>query len=291
MLIPKKNTKTARWLACNLVALIFAARASAQPADANLPAGHSLASPANDYLVLSNVTGNVRVLDSKGLVLEKQLVFLPRIPLEDLSTAQLQALLETRTAYAALTSFGSLHGTNAEGAVVEHQFHQIWSQGKSLAEQIQTRLEILEDMRDYNNEIALLPGSVAAASQYAINDTPINNRLTNRAAAVVVAGAQVATAEQDRDQSGGTADRVAEQQARENYGEKVARMENVNDRAMIANGQVAGANQQVVDHLAKCAALSSRLASHGINVAGTPPFYPIPPLTMTAEVDAVRTAN
>jgi hypothetical protein len=230
------------------------------------------------------------VLDSKGLVLEKHLVFLPRIPLADLSPAQLQALLETKTAYDALTSFGSLNETNAPAAAVEHQFHQIWGHGKSLGEQIQTRLEILEDMRDYNNEIALLPGSVTAANQYAINDIPVNNQLTNRAAAVVAAGAEANTVEQNST-AGDAAGRLAEQQAQENYQEKVARVETANDQAMISNGQIVGANQQVTDHLAKCAALSSRLASHGIIVAGVPPFYPIPPLTMKDEVDAERTAN
>ena len=70
-----------------------------------------------------------------------------------------------------------------------------------------------------------------------------------------------------------------------------ARVVVANDRAMIANGQTAAADQQVTDHLAKCAALSTRLAGHGINVPSAPPFYAIPPLTMKAEVDAERTAN
>jgi len=290
MRISKHVIAKAHWLVLNLTILALAASASGQSADTSVPGTHSLQVPINDFLVLSNVSGNVSVLDSKGLVLERHLVFLPRIPLTDLSPAQLLALLETKKGYETLTSFESLHGTNAQGTVVEQQFHQIWGQGKSLAEQIQTRLEILEDMRDYNNEIALLPGSVTAASQYAINDIPVNNVLTNRAAAVVAASAQLETAEQDRT-AGDAASRLAERQARENYQNKVARVERANDQAMVANGQIAGANQQVTDHLAKCAALSSRLASHGILVASTPPFYAIPPLTMRGEVDTVRTSN
>jgi hypothetical protein len=290
MLIFKKHIASAHRLGWNLLVLLLAANAPAQPAGTGASAGASLEPPANDFLVLSNVTGQVRVLDSKGLVLEKNLSFLPRIPLADLSPAQLEALLETKTAYNILTSFGSLTATNAQGAVVEHQFHQIWGQGKSLAEQIQTRLEILEDMRDYNNEIALVPGSVTAANQYALNDIPINNRLTNQAAAVVAAGAQADTAERNL-APGDDASRLAEQQAREKYRQTVARVERADDRAMIANGQIVGANQVVTDHLAKCAALSARLASHGIIVAGAPPFYAIPPLTMNAEVDAKRSAN
>jgi len=290
MLISKKQIAIAHRLAWNLFVLVLATSASAQPADTRVSARTPLEPPANDFLVLSNVSGQLRVLDSKGLVLEKYLAFLPRIPLTNLSPAQLQALLETKTAYSSLTSFGSLSPTNAQGTVVEHQFHLIWGQGKSLAEQIQTRLEILEDLRDYNNEIALVPGSVAAANQYAINDIPINNRLTNQGAAVVAAGAQMDTAERNR-VPGDDAGRLAEQQARAKYGETVARVDRANDRAMIANGQIAGANQVVTDHLAKCAALSARLASHGIMVAGVPPFCAVPPLTMKDEVDAERTAN
>jgi hypothetical protein len=60
-------------------------------------------------------------------------------------------------------------------------------------------------------------------------------------------------------------------------------------------GSLTGTNAQgaAVEHqfFQICSALSSRLASHGIIVAGVPPFYPIPPLTMKGEVDAVRTAN
>ena len=245
-----------------------------------------VAPPASDFLELSNVVGNVRVLDSKGLVLERNLVYLPRIPLADLSPAQLHALLETKTAYASLTGFTSVHGTNASGDVLEHQLRQTWHQGRSLAGKIQTRLEILEDLRDYNNEIALVPGSLAAADQYAANDVPINNQLTSRAATVVVAAAQVeATAV---NQNSGPAGQVAAQQAQNNYQEMAARVTTAKDRDVIANGQIAGANQQVTDHLARIATLSARLSAQGFKVAGTPPFCPVPPLTLQTEVDAER---
>src|ERR1039457_3079518 len=131
-------------------------------------AGNYLAPPTGDFLVLSNATGTVRVLDSKGLLLEKNLVYLPRIPLADLSPAELQDLLETKTAYASLTTFVSGHATNAQSAVIEHQLQQTWQQGPSLAGKIQTRLEILEDLRAYNTEAALVLGNMTAAQQYAI---------------------------------------------------------------------------------------------------------------------------
>ena len=289
-LIPTKFMKNTHWLAWSLIVLALATSAPGQSAVTRVPAGRSLEAPVNNILVLSNATGEVRVLDSKGLVLANDLVYLPRIKLSDLSPAELQALLETKTAYASLTAYGSLQGTNAQGAVIEKQLQQIWRQGQSLAEKIQTRLEILEDLREYNNNLASLPGSVAAASQYAVNDIAINERLTNRAATAVVAAAQVEAVERYQAAGGANAE-LAEQQARENYQKSAARVAVANDRAMIANGQTAAADQQVTDHLAKCAALSTRLAGHGINVPIAPPFYAIPPLTMKAEVDAERTAN
>jgi hypothetical protein len=281
---PLKFMKNTFWLAgrFGFIVLGLAVVTSVQ-------AGSYLASPTGDFLVLSNAAGTVRVLDSKGLVLEKNLAFLPRIPLADLSPAELQALLETKTAYAGLTTFAPGHATNAQGAVIEHQLQKIWRQEPSLARKIQTRLEILEDLRDYNNELALLPGSLAAANQYAINAIPIQDQLTNRAATVVAAAAQVEATERDR--AGGPAAQVAEQQAQENYRELSVRVEKANDHAMIANGQIAGANQQVADHQARCAALAARLASHGINVSGVPPFAPIPQLTLQTEVDAERKGN
>jgi hypothetical protein len=270
--------KKTHWLMGGLIVLALTARAD-----------NYIAPPTGDFLVLSNVSGTVRVLDSKGLVLERNLVYLPRIPLADLSPAELQTLLETKTAYASLTAFASVHATNASGAVMEHQLQQTWHQGASLAGRIQTRLEILDDLRDYNNEIALVPGSLAAADQYVANDVAINNQLTSRAATVVVAAAQVeATAV---NQNSGPAAQVAAQQAQENYQEMAARVVKAKDRDVIANGQIAAANQQVTDHLTRIAALAARLAAHGFKVSGAPPFCPVPPLTLQTEVDAERKAK
>src|ERR1035438_8971661 len=118
--------KNTYWLVGRLIILVLAVAT-------NVHAENHLAPPTSDFLVLSNATGTLRVLDSKGLVLEKKLAYLPRIPLADLSPAELQDLLETKTAYASLTSFASGHATNAQGAVIEHQLQQTWQQGQSLA--------------------------------------------------------------------------------------------------------------------------------------------------------------
>lgn len=282
--------KNTHWLVWSLIGLALAASASGQAAITIVSAGRSLEAPTNDILVLSNASGELRVLDSKGLVLEAGLDFLPRVKLADLSPSELHALLETKTAYAALTTFGSLQGTNAQRAAMENQLQQIWRHGQSLAEKIQTRLEILEDLREYNINLALLPASVVATSQYEVHAIAVDDRLTNRAALVVTADAQVEATEQER-AAGDAGARLAEQQARETYRETTERYERANERAMIANGQAVGASQQLTDYLAKCAALSTRLASHGIHVPGAPPFYPVPPLMIKAEVDAERTAN
>jgi hypothetical protein len=174
---------------------------------------------------------------------------------------------------------------------MEQQLQRSWHQGRSLAEKIQTRLEILEDLRDYNNEVVLLPGSLAAANQYAANNLAVNYRLTNRATIVVAAAAQVEAAELNRAAVGGDDAQLAEQRAHAVYQASAARVETANNGALIANGQIAGANQQVTDHLAKCAALAARLAARGIDVPGTPPFYLIPPLRVQTEVDAERKNN
>ena len=262
----------------------------AQSAVGSIPARGSLDMPTNSILVLPKVTGEVRVLDSKGLVLEANQVYLPRIQLSDLTTAQLQALLETKTAYVTLTDFDSLHGTNGQGADLEIQIQKIWRQGKSLPDKIQTRLQILEDLHEYNINIAMLPASLAAASQYEVHANAVNDRMTNRVANVAVAAAQVEVSEQAR--AAGTPDAgEAVRQARDTYQDTANRFDRANDRAMIANGQAVGAEQQVEVYMAKCAAISARLANEGIYVPATPPFSPVPPLTMSSEVDAERMTN
>jgi hypothetical protein len=281
--------KNNRWLIGALILMYLAVRSPGQPAVDSVPSDHSLAPPTSDILVLSNVTGIVRGLDATGLLLEKNLVYLPRIPLTDLSPAELRALMETKTGYESLTGFTSLQGRHEPGAALERQLHEAWRKGGSLADKMQLRLEILRDLRSYNNEVALLPGEIAAVRQYEVAEIPIHDRLTNRAATAVAASAQVEATELDR--AGNPSARLAEQQAQENYRELAVRVERANDRDVIAQGQVAGASQQVTDHEAKCAELAARLASHGINVAGAPPFYPVPSLTLRAEVDAERKAN
>ena len=81
--------KNNRWWLRALILMVLVVRAPGQPAAASISSDHSLALPESDILVLSNVTGVVRGLDATGLLLEKDQVYLPRIPLADLSPAEL----------------------------------------------------------------------------------------------------------------------------------------------------------------------------------------------------------
>jgi len=255
------------WLACSLVAMDLVTRSQGQPASIAIPDLGSSDAPTNASLVLSNVSGELRVLDAQGLVLETNFNYLPRIKLSDLSSDELHALLNTKVAYSALTTFPSLYGTNGQSAVLESQLRQIWHQGTSLADKIQTRLEILEDLREYNITIALLPGSMAAADQYEIHADAVNDR--------------VASWPEPEWPEYGFGNREGRHEAWEHW-------ERANVRAMAANGQAVASEQQVEGYLAKCAALSARLATHGVSVSATPPFTFIPPLTLKVEVDQER---
>ena len=281
--------KNAHGLVWSLIVMTLALVAEGQTVATGVPADRLLEPPTGDYLVLSNASGMVRVLDSRGLVLEKNRVYLPRIQLADLSPAELQALLETRTAYAGLTTFVSVPGTNVQGAAMEHQLQRIWHDGRSLAERMQTRLVILADLREYNSNLTFLPGSMAVANEYNAQADAANDRLTARGETVVAAAAQVEATELNR--ADGPASELAEQQAQENYRELVVRVEKANDRANSADAQAANANQQATDYRANCIAISTRLAALGIHVPGAPTFYPVPALTLRAEVDADRKAN
>lgn len=282
--------KNAFWLFLVSAGFTLAGIATGQPALAAGAAGTTLEAPTNNWLMLPNVTGELRVLDTNGLVLESNFVYLPRIHVTDLSDGELHALLETRTAYDALTKFGPVTATNAQSAVIEGQLQQIWVQGHSLAEKIQTRLQILNDMHAYNTDVALLPGTVNFANQAAAYAGAANDRLAQKSDLTAAAASRVDNAEEARaygnDPAGGTV-----HDAREGYREEAERLERADNRAQIAASQLAAANQQVMDYENKCAEISARLAARGISVPHSPPFYPIPPLSMRSEVDAERAAN
>ena len=59
-----KNIHRLVW---SIIALALVTSAPGQSAVTSVPAGRSLETPMNNILVLSNATGEVRVLDSKGV--------------------------------------------------------------------------------------------------------------------------------------------------------------------------------------------------------------------------------
>jgi hypothetical protein len=264
----------------------LAMAASAQPAMTNATA---LEVPVTNLLVLATVSGKVRVLDSKGLLLESNSVYLPRIKLSDLSSADLHSLLETKKAYVALTSFGPFSEHTAQSAVIENQFRQIWIQGKSLHEKIQTRLELLDEIRAYNADVANLPSLERGANNAANHASWMDDRTVQKNQVAADAANQAGNTEDAR--VVGAASREQVHQARlesEEANEHAARGDN---RDIAANYQSAVASQSLQNYLDACAALSQKLASYGINVPASAPFYPVPPLSMRTEVDAERMAT
>jgi hypothetical protein len=290
-----KALKTAFCIAVVLIGLAIVIGASAQMAATNNPPfqqssnAPALPAPASNRLVLSTVAGKVRVFDSKGLLLESNLDYLPRINISDLSDSDLHALLETKTAYAALTTFGHINERNAQSAIIENQLRQVWLHGKSLAEKIQTRLDLLEDMRAYNLNVACLPGLVTGASDAAAHAGAMNDRLTDKNQEAATAANNLENTEDARAAGDASHDQVHDARSEaEDANERAAK---ANNRAIAAQYQSAVANQSLQNYLNACTVISDKLAAYGINVPATPPFYLIPPLSMRSEVDAERMAG
>jgi len=295
-ILPNKSVlRIALYLSLVLGGLTIIAGASAQPAMTNNPPlqqssnAPALPVPASNLLVLSMATGKVRALDSKGLLMESNMVYLPRIKISTLSDPDLLSLLETKKAYAALTSFGPANQRTAQSPVIENQLRQIWLNGNSLSDKIQTRLELLDDMRAYNDNLANLPGLVQGASAADIRADVVNDRtaIKNQVAASAADGLE--NAQEAR--AYGDASRHQLHDAWWEYETANERAAKADNRAAAANYQSSVANQSLQNYLDACAAISTNLAAYGINVPASPPFCPIPPLSMKAEVDAERSAN
>jgi len=245
--------------------LAMAGGVSAQTAATNNPSGAStipLKAPHSNRITLSTVAGKVRVLNSKGLILETNYAYTAPIQISDLSGQELHALLETKTAYAALTAFGPVNERTTQSVVIENQLRQIWLQGKSLSDKIQTRLELLDALRNYNAILAYLPGYVNVANQNAYVAGVADNRL---------------------------AWRLANDSQWKSRG--IQRIASAKSTAYAADYQSTAANQQVSNYLNQCAAISAQVAVYGITIPAVPPLSPVPPLSMKTEIDAERMAN
>jgi hypothetical protein len=221
--------------------------------------------------------------------MESNRMYLPRIQISDLSDSELHSLLETKTAYAALTSFGPINERTPQSAVIEQQLRQVWLKGKTLADRIQTRLELLDEMRAYNADIAWLPGLMVKAGDEAARANWDNERLAYKDQAATNAAYGLENTEDAR--AAGDASHQQVHDAWSDYeaaNQSAARADN---RAAEANYRSAVANQSVQNYLNACAAISGDLAAHCIKVPWTPPFYRIPPLSLRSEVDAERMAG
>jgi len=277
-----------------LCGLIMTAGASAQPVMTNnlseQPSNATvLQAPTSNRIVLSTAGGKVRVLDSKGLLLESNMVYLPRINISDLSDSELHSLLETKAGYAALTAFGPINERTAQSAVIENQLRVIWLDGKSLAERIQTRLRLLDEMRAYNANLAHLPGLEMGASAAAARASLANERMAAKDQAATNAANGVDNAEYAH--AAGDASRDQVHDAWSQYHDANESAIRADNRAIADNYRSAVASQSLQNYLYACAAISGDLAARHIKVPGEPPFYPVPPLSMKSEIDAERIAG
>ena len=278
-----------------LIGLLTVAGASAQVATTNDLSSQqasnapTLQAPKSNRIVLSTGAGKVRVLDSKGLLMESNMMYLPRIKISDLSDSDLHALLETKTAYAALTTFGPVIERTAQSAVIESQLRQVWLHGKSLGEKIQTRLLLLDDMRAYNANLSLLPGLMTGADDAAVRADAVSDRQAVKDQEADEAANGLESARDAR--ADGSASREEVHDAWAQYEEANARAARADNRAAAAEYRSAVTSQSLQNYLNACAAISGDLATYGINVPASPPFSRVPPLSMKSEVDAERMAG
>jgi len=242
--------------------------------------GQPVEPPTNNFIQLANASGDVRVFDSKGMLLATNFVYLPRIAIADLSNDEVREVLENKTAYLKLTTFGQIKNRTAQSGLWENQLQQIWRQGKSLQEKIQTRMAILDEMRAYNDDLALYAGS-----------TDYANRVTPKAMAAAGEANNHATLAQGYAQNAATA-YVFENYRVRNYNKRqedaeVAKYATAQRDATVLANEASSANQQTASYEQKCERHAARLAGFGLSISADT-FYFIPPLSMRAEIDAER---
>ena len=140
------------------------ARRTNTAAQAMLAAAAKMSPPTNNMVAITQGAGEVAVFDSNGIILKSNDNYSAKIALVNITAADCGALLETRTAYEALTSFRHLYGTTrtAGSEDLEWQLRDIWLKGASLPDKIQTRESVLDDMRGYNEALAAYRGNQKA---------------------------------------------------------------------------------------------------------------------------------
>ncbi len=255
-----------------------------------LSAASNLSPPTNEVAELSSVTGEVRVLDSKGLLIATNSVYLPRLQISDLSRGELLGLLENKAAYSTLTSFGNVRNRTGQSEQFENQMRQIWLNGKSLADKIQTRLIILDEIRAYNNAVASFNDSVRYAGQARANANSTDLQVATHSVNAAYAANRLDTANELRSY-GFDGSRRAAYDAKKDLKESEKQLEKAQQSSDTAAMQLNAASQQVSAGANSASSHAARLGTIGIDVPSSPPFFQVPPLSMRLEVDAERVAG
>lgn len=252
-----------------------------------LTAAGKLLPPTNKVAEISNITAEVCGLSSKGLLMQTNFVYLPRIPIEDLSQDELSELLEIKAAYSDLTAFGNYRSRTEQSEIFERQMQQLWLHGKNLQDKIQTRLAVLDEMRSYNGAISTFASGVRLQSQSQATAANINQGMDANLSVADQAASRAAKAEEYRALGISEASSAA-RSARRVYNTAQNNMAILQNNAAVVENQNNAASQQMANGLSSVSLKAAKLAGYGIIVPSAPPFFQIPPLAMRLEVDVER---
>ena len=245
--------------------------------------------PTNDFVIISREAGEVVSVNAQGFVLKAGDNYLPRVAFTNASQSDLRALLESKTAYDALTAFHSAMPRTEESKKLEAEMHHVWRNGHSLSEKIQTRAMILDLMRAYNDSIASYRTSLGMAN----DAVAINQSALSAQPAVVTAASNAAvnlSSVRDARYNGDVSRHEVHDAWR---GFKQANGE-VDNNTVRINGSAGLANsmqQNAETYWRNCDAYARALDHYGVSVPTKPSYEPIPSLLMRFEVDVARVSS
>ena len=285
----------------NVATVVAGNSGNAAPTEISIPqkiadVAKQLAPPTNEIAELSGVTGEIRVLDAKGVLMQTNFTYLPRIPLADLQNSDCLELLENKMAYATLTSFGNPRYRTAQSEQFEKQMRQMWLHGEKLQEKIQTRLVLLNAILGYNSAATSFASAARTAQQSGAAANAMANAADNYSAAASAAEGQYnqvkGQVEYEKTYAVRPQTTIIDEvyAAHDVYKAQNAQAQTANSATALAN-QAAAAGQQAANASERARIIAMFLAKYGIVVSDTPPFTPIPALTMRLEVDMERVAK
>ena len=245
--------------------------------------------PTNNFVGISREAGEVVSVNAQGFVLKAGDNYLPRETFTNTSQSDLRALLESKTAYDALTAFHSILPRSEESKRIESAMHHVWKNGHSLSGKIQTRAMILDLMRAYNNSVASYRTSMGMA-----NDAASINQSALSAQTGVEAAASNATVNLNsvRDAHyNGDASRHDVRDAWRGYRQANGEVDNNTVRINGSAGLATSMQQNADIYWRNCEAYARALDHYGIAVPTKPSYEPIPSLLMRFEVDVARVSG